>query len=131
MSTHLPGFQSFSAFLESFCIVKLATSSIRVKQILCISFLAFTQKVFLISILFLILTFSFPPRASVTMATVEVMTTSVGCCGDLQGRCLIRSATNISTPTGSPLATVGPPGITSPSPSAGKSKSSSRRPVKT
>ena len=30
-STHMPGFQSFFNFLASFCIVKLATSSIRVK----------------------------------------------------------------------------------------------------
>ena len=30
MSTHLPGFQSFSVFLHHFVGVKLATSSIRV-----------------------------------------------------------------------------------------------------
>ena len=31
MSTHLPGFQSFSAFLHHFVLAELATSSIRVK----------------------------------------------------------------------------------------------------
>ena len=31
MSTHLPGFQSFSAFSQYFVLIKLATSSIRVK----------------------------------------------------------------------------------------------------
>ena len=33
MSTHLPGFQSFSNFLHHFVLAKLATSSIRVKQL--------------------------------------------------------------------------------------------------
>ena len=32
MSTHLPGFQSFSRFLRNFIFVKLVTSSIRVKN---------------------------------------------------------------------------------------------------
>ena len=31
MSTHLPGFQSFFSFFATFGIVKLASSSIRVK----------------------------------------------------------------------------------------------------
>ena len=32
MSTHLPGFQSFSAFLRYFVLAKLASRSIRVKK---------------------------------------------------------------------------------------------------
>ena len=32
MSTHLPGFQSFSGFLHHFVLAKVATSSIRVKK---------------------------------------------------------------------------------------------------
>ena len=35
MSTHMPWFQSFSAFLHDFVLAKLATSSIRVKIPLC------------------------------------------------------------------------------------------------
>ena len=31
MSTHVPGFQSFSSFLHQFVLAKLANSSIRVK----------------------------------------------------------------------------------------------------
>ena len=31
MSTHMPGFQSFSGFLHDFVLAKLAMSSIRVK----------------------------------------------------------------------------------------------------
>ena len=33
MSTHLPGFTSFSRFLHHFVLTKLATSSIRVKDL--------------------------------------------------------------------------------------------------
>ena len=32
MSTHIPGFQSFSGFLHHFVLAKLATSSMRVKD---------------------------------------------------------------------------------------------------
>ena len=32
MSTHMPGFQSFSVFLHHFILAKLANSSIRVKD---------------------------------------------------------------------------------------------------
>ena len=32
MSTHLPGFQSFSRFLRNFVFVKLVTSGIRVNE---------------------------------------------------------------------------------------------------
>ena len=32
MSTHVPGFQSFSGFFHHFVLAKLATSSIRVKR---------------------------------------------------------------------------------------------------
>ena len=35
MSTHLPGFQSFSGFSHHFALAKLASSSIRVKE-LCV-----------------------------------------------------------------------------------------------
>ena len=35
MSTHLPGFRTFSRFLHNFVLAKLATSSIRVKGFLC------------------------------------------------------------------------------------------------
>ena len=35
MSTHMPGFQSFSGFLHLFVLAKLATSSIRVKGKRC------------------------------------------------------------------------------------------------
>ena len=34
MSTHLPGFRSFFIFLRDFALAKLATSSIRVKELL-------------------------------------------------------------------------------------------------
>ena len=33
MSTHMPGFQSFSRFLPHFVLAKLVTSSIRVRMI--------------------------------------------------------------------------------------------------
>ena len=36
MSTHLPVFQSFFRFFASFCIVQIATSSIRVKMALIV-----------------------------------------------------------------------------------------------
>ena len=32
MSTHMPGFQSFSAFLHHFVLARLATGSIRVNE---------------------------------------------------------------------------------------------------
>ena len=35
MSTHMPGFQSFFRFLRHFVLAKLATSSIRVKNMKC------------------------------------------------------------------------------------------------
>ena len=37
MSTHLPGFQSFSRFLHNFVLAKLATSSISCHNYLCLN----------------------------------------------------------------------------------------------
>ena len=38
MSTHLPGFQSFSCILHHIVLAKLATSSIRVKQDMLVAY---------------------------------------------------------------------------------------------
>ena len=38
MSTHLNGFQSFFRFLHHFVLAKVATSSIRVKEILSLTY---------------------------------------------------------------------------------------------
>ena len=43
MSTHVPGFKSFSGCLHHFVLAKLATSSIRVNRV-CVQIAIFTNK---------------------------------------------------------------------------------------